>query len=306
MKLIKYSFFLCLVMLFVMLLTGCKTNEKDDKITVMTTIFPIYDFTKAITKDRLNVELILPPGVEPHSFDPKPRSIFAIRNADVFIYTGDFLEVWATQIIDILDEDEIIIVNASKDIDISHDDKHDDHEGIDPHVWVDPLYAIKMVDSILEGLIEVDKANASFYTENANLYKQELLKLDLAYQDLFSKSEFKTIIFGGHFVFGYLAKRYNIEYVSPYNGFSPDTLPTPKNIQNLINLIKTTGNNTIFYEELINPKVAKVISEETNAVMLPLNGAGNISKTDYENQATYLSIMYKNIENLKKGLNYNG
>lgn len=300
----KKFIIISIFLLFLIFIQACNLAPKNnDKITVVTTIFPLYDFTKQITQDKMDVIMILPPGVDVHSFEPKPRSIFEIRRADLFIYTGDFLEVWANKIITVLDKEKV--VNSSKGIDFLEDNHDHDHSHkIDPHIWVDPLNVLIMIDNILEAINKIDPENQSFYETNAENYKQKIKALDAAYTDLFSKTKYKTIIYAGHFVFGYLAKRYDINYITPYKGFSADTLPTPKNIQSLINLINTSGQKTIFYEELINPKVAKVIAEETNVKMLPLNGAGSVSQENWEKQITYLDIMYQNIENLKKGLKY--
>lgn len=297
MKFIKHY----IIILFSLIsLFSCQLNNdlNNNKPDIVTTIFPLYDFTKQITKDKVNVELVLPPGVEPHSFEPKPRSIFEIRKADLFIYTGDFLEVWALNIIDVLDSDKVI--NTSTNVTLIHN-----HEHIDPHIWIDPENAKIMVDNILNSLIKIDPDNKTFYEENASDYKAQLEELNLCYQDLFANVKHKTIIFGGHYVFGYLSEKYNIKYVSPYKGYSPDTLPTPRNIHNLIKLLNNTDQNTLFYEEIINPEVAEIIAKETKAKLLPLNGAGNVSKSIIKNNLTYLDIMYQNIERLKEGLGYN-
>lgn len=302
----KKLLILSIFLLFISLIQSCTLAPKNDhKKIVVTTIFPLYDFTKQITQDKMEIIMILPPGVEVHSFEPKPRSIFDIRRADLFIYTGNFLEIWASNIIKVLDNEKV--VNSSKGIDFLEDDDEHNHEHlhtIDPHIWIDPQNVLIIIDNILEALIRIDPENHTFYETNAKNYQQKIKELDEAYYDLFSKTKYKTIIYAGHFVFGYLTKRYNIGYITPYKGFSADTLPTPKNIQNLINLINTSGQKTIFYEEMINPKVAKVIAEETQVKMLPLNGAGSISKADFEKDITYLDLMYQNIENLKKGLEY--
>lgn len=304
---IKNLIIILVMFISLFLVTGCSTRSNYN-VTITTTIFPLYDFTRQITQDKLSVKMILPPGNEPHTYQLKPQDILTIRKSKLFIYTGPFLEVWVDKLIDVLDEDKVLVVNVSDNLELHHedDDDHDHkhHHDVDPHIWVDPILAQKIVDNILENIIKIDPDNADFYRQNASNYKQELVKLDLAYQDLFTKIEHKTIIFGGHFVFGYLAERYGVEHVSPYKGFSPDTLPTTKNLQNLVKVIETTGNRTIFYEELINPEVAEIIAKETGAKLLPLNGAGYITKADFESGVTYLDLMYQNIENLKKGLNY--
>lgn len=310
MKAMKYLLLLIITILFAGTLSGCTTRtDSDDQITVMTTIYPVYQFTKEITKGTVEVELILPPGIEPHSYELKTRKILEISNSDLLIYTGDFLEIWITKVVDILDKNDVTIIKAGEGVNLLHGNEgnEDEHiENVDPHVWLDPFNAMIMVDNILKGLLQIDPDNAAFYQSNAEDYKQELVDLDKKYIEVFQNVEYKTIIFGGHFSFGYLTDRYNLEYITPYHGFSPSAQPTTKQVIELINLLNSTGQKVIFYEELINPTLAQAISEETQAKMMPLNGAGTVSKADLDNDVTYLSIMNKNIEYLKEGLGYNG
>ena len=128
--------------------------------------------------------------------------------------------------------------------------------------------------------------------------------MDKKFVETFSKVKHKTIIHGGHFAFGYFAKRYGLEYISPYDGFSPNAEPTPKKISELMNNMKSLGLNVIYYEELIDPKVAKIISEETGGKMLLLHGAHNISKEELESGISYIEIMESNLDRLKEGLGY--
>ncbi len=314
MKKIKYFLFIFIFFSSVLILSACQVNmsSNSDKLQIVTTIFPIYDFSKQIAKDKADVTLILPPGVEPHSFDPTPKSIFKIRSSDLFVYTNKSMEPWVNRILNILDEDKINIVNSSENVSLIsfHEDDeqvdylHNEFE-TDPHIWLSPLNAVIMVDNITKGLVEVDPTNEDFYIQNAVSYKQELLSLHQKYLDLFENTTYKTIIFGGHFAFRYLTDLYNLDHISPYDGFAPNAEPTPKKVQDLINYFEETGQHTIYFEELIEPRVAKVISENTGANMLILNGAHNISKTDLINGKTFLSIMEENIENLKVGLEYN-
>lgn len=302
------------LMLILISISACASNNKsfedNGKIKIVATLFPQYDFAKEIVKDKGEVVLLLPPGVEAHSFEPTPQDIGSIRNADVFLYTGEYMEPWAKKMIKNIGEEDIIIVDLSKGIELIDEDDHEHnhdahHGGKDPHIWLDPINAQKMVDDIIEAVVKTDGENEDFYRENGENYKKKLEELDKKFVETFEKTENNTIIYGGHFAFGYFAKRYGLDYISPYNGFTPNAEPSPQRVTELIENMKTLGINTIYYEELIDPKVARVISEQTGAEMLLLHGAHNVSKEELESGISYIDIMEENLEKLKQGLVYN-
>jgi zinc transport system substrate-binding protein len=299
-----FLFFICL---------GCTDSRQRDKLTVIATLFPQYDFAKQIAKDKAVVRLLLPPGVEAHSYEPAPRDIADIKNANIFIYTSEYMEPWAIKLSGTINNNSAVIVEAGAGIKINEPAEsthepgkvnHDDHNhgAQDPHIWLDPLFAQKMIDNILAGFIKTDPKNKVFYRINSDTLKMELSKLDQDFIKLFKNIKNKTIIHGGHFTFSYFAKRYGLKYVSPYKGFSPDAEPSPQKIAELIKTIKSTGSKTIYYEELIDPKVAKVIAKETGVKMLLLHGGHNVSKDELDSGVTYISIMRGNLERLKEGL----
>ena len=321
-----------IAVLAIILTTGCSANNTnqtdtqvetdavsidDEKIQVVTTLFPQYDFTRAIGGDKVEVSLLLPPGVEAHSYEPTPQDVVSISQADIFIYTGEGMEPWAHKTIEGIDAIDLRVVDSSQNIELltsdhDHDEEFEDEEHeeeehedgeYDPHIWTNPLNAIIMVDNILKALVEVDPTNAEFYTANAEAYKTELEKLDADIAEGLSTLETRTIIFGGHFAFGYFAHQYEMEYVSPYEGFSPDAEPTPQKIAEMIDLMNSLQVKTIFYEELLDPKVSRVIAEETGANMELLHAAHNVSKEELEQGVTYITIMRENLERLIGGLN---
>ena len=362
---IKKIIGILLVCIMVFGLIGCgekKVERDSDKIYIVTTLFPQYDFAKQVGGDNVDVSLLLPTGVEPHSFEPTPKDIVNIQNADIFIYTGDYMEPWVARILSSIDTEKVLIIDASKGIELlddqhhheedccdnhhedehhheedccehhhedehhheedccdnHHEDEHhheegccdhhhedeDEHGEKDPHIWLDPNLAMIMVDNIVKGLVKVDPENKMFYKENGHDYNEKLKELDGIYEEVLSKTKSKKIIYGGHFAFGYLANRYGLEHISPYVGFAPNAEPTPQRIAELIKNIRDTGLNTIFYEELVDPKIARVISEETGAKMVLLHAAHNISKQEIESNVTYIDIMLENLEKLKEGLGY--
>lgn len=302
---------------FMLILNGCApTQPESEKITVITSLFPQYDFVRQIAKDKVDVTLLLPAGVEPHSFEPTPQTIVTIGNADIFIYTNAMMEPWIEKVIDNVINDNLLIVESSLGIeyiehaheDEEHEDEHvdEDHEDeehgeLDPHVWLDPLNAKVMAQNILSALIEIDPTNSDFYQTNANALFLELDELKAEYDAVFSDPAHKTIIYGGHFAFGYLANRYELEILSPYTGFSPNAEPTPQAIVELINKMTELNIKTIYYQELIDPKTARVIAEQTGAEMVLLHGAHNLTSEELQAGATYVSIMRENAQKLMKG-----
>lgn len=294
-----------------------EVSEAAEKPQLVATLFPQYDFVREIAGDLVEVTLLLPPGVESHSYEPTPKDIAGITEADAFLYTGEVMEPWAAKIIGNLNGTEVKIVDLSKGITLlAATEEEDAHEGeeegdaaheegaYDPHIWLDPNNAKIMVSTLLETLIEIEPENETVFRENAEAYLEELTALDLAFKDLFEKSETQTIYYGGHFVFGYFAEAYGLTTVSPYDGFSPDAEPTPKRIADLIDAMDQATFKVIYYEELVDPKIARLVAQETGAEMVLLHGAHNLSKEELESGASYLELMQQNLEKLKLGMGY--
>ncbi|MBI5075060.1 MAG: zinc ABC transporter substrate-binding protein [Nitrospirae bacterium] len=317
-----------MILLSVSLSSGC-TRSKDSqstgrsgKLIVVATLFPLYDFAKNIAGDRADVKLLLPPGAEPHSFEPKPADIMMLNHADIFIYTNRFMEPWAEKLLKGTESRGLSVVDASrgvKFIDSSIDgaegnNKHQhnkpgqkeglkEHEvhGADPHIWLDFSNAQKMVDNIAAAFIARDPANRDGYQKNAAAYKARLEALDRTYQKSLANCPKKIFINGGHYTFGYLANRYGLRYRSAY-GFSPDAEPTARNLADISNTLRREGLKHLFYEELLSPRIADTIAKETNATLLKLHGSHNISKEEFNAKRTFIELMERNLDNLRTGL----
>lgn len=324
----------CIVSL---LLIGCSKAETTDskvagdnssKIKVVTTLFPQYDFANQVGKDAVEVKMLLKPGVESHTYEPAPSDIIEINKADVFLYTGDEMEPWVSKILDSLDSD-VMIVDLSKNITLDkvedHDHEHEDEEGdedhlhedeseeaeheedhvhsYDPHIWTNPLNAKIMVEDIKTALSEVDKANKMTYENNAKEYLASLDQLDQDIREVVKQAKRDEVVFGGRFAFHYFFEEYGLDYVSAYDSCSSETEPSAKVIATIIDKVKEDQIPVIFYEEFANPKVAESIANATGAKTLLLHSCHNVSTDDYKNGATYLSLMYQNLENLKEALN---
>lgn len=306
-----------------LLLTGTACQRQDQQpgktkqLNIVTTLFPLYDFTKNIAGDKASVTLLLPPGVEAHSFEPKAGDMLRVNGADLFIYTGKFMEPWTDGFLKGIDNKGLLVVDASTGITLreSGEEHHHDHgkgekhkdEGyhhhgkIDPHIWLDFGNAQKMVSSIAEAFIARDPANKDYYTINADAYIAKLADLDRRYGEAFSSCKKRLFVHGGHFAFNYLAKRYKLHYISAYQG-SPDAEPSPRRLIALKKKMQENNIRFIYYEELITPRVSEVLAKETGATLLKLHGAHNITKDEFEKGISFLSIMDENLKNLKIGL----
>ena len=277
-------------------------------LKVVTTLFPLYDFTRNIAGGKAHITLLLPPGVEPHSFEPKPGDMLRVMAADLFIFSGGSMEPWAAGILKGVENKELVVVDCSKGVDLAEQEEASDgdshghgHGKIDPHIWLDLSKAQVMVDNILEGMVTKDPTNREYYRANAEKYKAKLREMDQEYRRALSTCKKHMFVHGGHFAFGYLARRYNLQYISAYHG-SPDAEPTPRRLIELKNVLKRLQLHYVFYEELITPRIAEIISRETGASLLKLHGAHNISREELEQNLTFLSIMESNLRSLRTGL----
>ncbi len=278
-------------------------GRESGKLAVVTTLFPLYDFAREIGGDKAEIKLLLPPGVEAHSFDPRPSDIAAINRSDVFVYTGKFMEPWAADLSASLPP-SVRIVDASAGITLQPSEFNDEDEpagASDPHVWLDFSNDKIIIAGILAAMSERDPDNSGYYRANARSYEEKLDRLDSDFRAGLDDCESRELIYGGHYALGYLARRYGLSY-SAAQGVSPDAEPTAQDLVSLIDQIRRDRIEYIFYEELTSPKIAQTVASETGAKMLPMNAAHNISREELEKGTSFIAIMEEDLANLKIGL----
>jgi zinc transport system substrate-binding protein len=311
----KWALVVCAALILCLAFASCAKKETgagaEKRIVVVTTLFPLYDFARNIGQDKVEVTLLLPPGVEAHMFEPRPADMVRIDKADVFVYTDRFMEPWVADLLKSVTNKSLVVVDSSAGVSLIEEAGHDEageepaghqHGGMDPHIWLDFSNAQKMVDNICAAFVQKDPQNKDFYTDNATACKQKLDQLDGQYRQALEKCKYRTIVHAGHVAFGYMARRYHLTFLSAYKGFSPDSEPSAKNMADLIEKMKQAGVKYVYFEELISPKVAETLAGETGAQLLPLNGAHNVSKDALVRGDTFISIMQRNLDSLKKGL----
>lgn len=297
------------IVLILASITSCRDSEKTgtrepQRTKVVVTLFPLYDFARSIGGERTDLTLLLPPGVEAHSFEPKPGDLVKINEADVFIYTGRIMEPWAEDMIKGVTNRKLLIVDASRGTRMAKGDhKTDDHNAglSDPHIWLDFENAGIMVRSIAAALEQVDPSGRDYYRQRADACHAMLVRLDDEFRSALKSCRNKEIVYGGHYAFGYMAARYGLKYQAA-QGISPDAEPTARDLARLVEQVRRERISYIFYEELTSPKVAQTISQETGAGMLMLSAAHNVTRDQFERGVTFEEIMKANLENLKVGL----
>lgn len=296
-----------------LLISGCKKAEVQPAagLQVVTTLFPLYDFARSIGGDKAQVTMLLPPGVEPHTFEPRPEDMIRISRAGLFVYTSRYMEPWAEKIITGINSTSLRVVNAGERVSYRAGAAHDahDHEqqggqgqkGMDPHVWLDFTNAVRMVDTILDGFIAADPANGGVYRRNAETLKARLRALDTRYREGLSFCSTRKLLHGGHYTFGYLAARYELEYHA-LSGVSSDAEPSAERMAALVREIKSSGATYLFAEELLSPRLTETVAQEAGASVLMLHGAHNLSRDDMSRHVTFFDLMERNLEQLRKGL----
>jgi len=286
------------------------TEPLAPKPIIVTTLFPFYDITTKLVNDKAEVSLLLPPGVEPHTFEPTPQDIIRIQEADIFIYTGDIMEPWVKDIVANIPS-SVKIINASDGISLikSTDDHNHENEGkktktgsdLDPHFWLNLNNSITATQNISKSIFSLNLLDNNVLEQNTKNIISDFEKLDAEYQNTLSKCKNKTILQAGHRTFEYLANKYNLDYITTEE-LSPNSDTSAKDIAKLITEIKENKAKTIFSEELIEPRIANTISSETGASILELNGAHNISSEQFKSKVSFIDIMKQNLENLSIGL----
>lgn len=318
------------------LLAGCGTEraegvseevQDDGRISVVTTIFPQYDFVRQIAGENVELKMLLKPGEETHSYEPTPQDIIAIQNSDIFIYVGGENDAWVEDILESMPEADMRTLKLMDCVDTveeehvegmqeqpghsheeeeSHEDEteeeHSVHE-IDEHVWTSPVNASAIVDKIKDLLVQADPENRQIYEENAEAYEAELAELDAEFRDVVDNAGRRLVVFGDRFPFRYFADEYGLDYYAAFPGCASDTEPSAATMAFLINKVKEEEIPAVLKMELSNENIANAIAEATGTEVRTFYSCHNLTAEEFEDGETYLSMMQKNVETLKEVLN---
>jgi zinc transport system substrate-binding protein len=295
--------------------SGASFAEKSaGRLSVVATNFPAFDFARQVAGDSADVTMLLPPGAESHTYEPTPRDILTIQNADLFVYAGGESDTWVDGILSSLDHEVpalrmIDCVNAVEEVLAPgmEPEEEEAEEGVeeveyDEHVWTSPANAVMIEQAIAKELETLDPANAAAYQANSDAYTKQLEALDQDFADFFKGVTNKTLIVGDRFPLRYFADEFGLTYYAAFPGCSTETEPSAATISFLIDEVKETGVSTVFYIEFSNHLVAVSIAEQTGAKTALLHSCHNVSQADLDAGATYLTLMASNLETLKEAM----
>lgn len=319
-KFLSSAIALILTLQFAFILSACsqkKAENKDSgKISVVATIFPYYDYVRNVAGERADITLLLSPGSEPHSYEPSPSDIVAIENCDIFIYNGGESDEWVEGVLESLQNKDMKIMKmmdyadllyeqspgSSHSVSREHNHVHESGDEYDEHIWTSVRNAEKLSDAIGGALSECDPQNKGVYEKNAENYCERLLALDKKFINIVQNGKKDAVVFGDRFPFLYFVTDYDLDYECAFPGCSSETEPSIATVTHLIDFAREEDVSVVFYLEFSNGKVANLIAEDTGAKTLQFSSCHNVTKDDFENGVSYISLMEQNAKSLEEAL----
>lgn len=310
---------------------GGNKNKSNAKYKVVASNFASYDFLREIIGDNKDVELtfLIGPGKDAHSYDPTAQDLIKIQDSDLFVYVGGEMEKWSDKVLDSLDTDgtEIICiadfvdtmeekeVDGAEEHEHDHEDEdehheegeeHEEHEheegAFDEHIWTSPENAIKMVNALEKAMEKIDSENSNTYKENADKYIAQIKDVDSKIQNIVDNKVRNRLIFADKMPMQYFIDYYKLEVSAAFDGCSTETEPSAQTIAYLQNKVKEEKIPVVLYIELNPGRVAKTIADETGAKAMQIQTLHNVSLDDFNKGETWVSLMTRNIDVLKKAL----
>ena len=324
---------LFLTLALILSLAACAApGEKadDGKLQIVATLFPYYDFARAIAGGRADVTLLLSPGREAHSFEPTPLDAVTISEADVFLYNGGEGEYWVEEMLDAAGEHIAVKARMMDHVDAlgeefsegmqgadAHDHDHDhgdhDHESgeahdsdeieYDEHIWTSPKNAAILCRAVCDAICKADPANEDFYRANCDDYCAQIEALDARFADLCESAPRKLLVFADRFPMLYFCREFGLDYRAAFHGCSGDTEPSLATIKFLIDKVENENIPVVYTIDFGTKKVAAVVSECTGAAIETIYSMQTVSRADFDAGETYLTLMERNYDALRKGLN---
>lgn len=300
-----------------LLLAACgnsTVSQEDGKLDIVTTFYPVYEFTKQVAGDEANVDLLVKAGTEVHGYEPSAKDIARIQEADAFVYENENMETWVHDIEDSIDTEKVVVISATEGMLLlpggeeeheGHDHSEEGHShAYDPHVWLSPERAITLVETIRDGLIAQYPEKKAVFEENAAAYIEKLTALDAKYSETLSVAKQKYFV-TQHTAFAYLALDYGLKQIS-ITGVSADEDPTSTRLAELTNYIKQYGVKYIYFEENASKSVAETLAKETGVQLDVLNPLESLTDEDMKNGKDYISVMEDNLTALEKTTSQEG
>ena len=314
-----------------------KKDVNDDKIRVTVSNFASYDFLRAIVGDCDNIDLVflLGPGKDTHSYELTAQDLITIQESDVFVYIGENVENWSSKVLGTLDMNNTRVLCIADDIVVSTDKgaeesahlesvngnemrfenvehkEAESHEGhnhefnaFDEHIWTSPENAIIMINALEKMISEIDSENASLYKNNAQSYIKQIEAVDGKIKEIVDNKVRDRLVFGDKMPMQYFIEHYDLKVSAAFTGCSTEAEPSASIIANLVNMVRAEKIPVVLYIEMGNEKVANTIVNEVGngCVAMQIQTLHNVSKEDFESGQTWVSLMERNLEVLRKAL----
>lgn len=282
-----------------------EVERSTGKISVVTTIFPYYDFARSVSKGTCDVDMLLKPGSDVHSFEPTPSDILKIRNADLFIYNGGESDEWVDSILESLgDTDKPVVMKMTdyvKPLTEMDADHHAEDEE-DEHIWTSLDNAKTLVSKISDEVSKLDQKHKTVYNKNGLDYIEKISKVQSEIENTVNSSKSKKIVVGDRFPLLYFATEFSLDWECAFPGCSTETEPSLDRLSKLTDTIEKDKIKTILKLEMSENKVADTLADETNTKVRIFYSAESVSKEDFANNITYVDLMERNNNALKEAL----
>ena len=311
----KKTITLILALALLLFVPACgETQEQgtDTRLSIVTTLFPAYDFAREIAGERASVSLLVPPGAEAHSFEPTARDMIRIQESSLFFCNGGESEAWVEELLadqqietlvmlDCVDALEEEVREGMQEI---HEEEEEGEEGpeYDEHVWTSPVNARRICVALCERLCALDPEGEREYRANLARYAARLEELDAAFRETVESGSRRTLIFADRFPVRYFVEEYGLDYYAAFPGCADDTEPSAKTVAFLIDKVREEEIPVVFTIEFSNEKMADVICEDTGCRKLRFHSCHNVTAEELENGVSYLQLMGENVTALKEAL----
>ena len=316
----KRLFTVLLILSLTLPLSGCKGGcyeSGSGELSIVTTVFPAFDFAREIAGERASICLLIPPGSESHSFEPTAQDILRIQNCDLLICNGGESEVWLEDMLEGLDGDKprVVMLDCVQALEEevkegmqaqAHEHEEEEAEELghepeyDEHVWTSPRNAALISRAISERLCSIDPENAEYYTSRCDSYCDSLLALDEDFRSLFQELGNPTMIFADRFPVRYFVEEYGLDYYAAFPGCAEQAEPSARTVAFLIDEVREENTPAVFYIEFSNQKMADIICEDTGCKKLLFHSCHNVTRQQLDEGVSYLGLMRKNLETLKE------
>lgn len=287
---------MCLV-----LLCGCnapQAKKPQEKLTIVTTIFPLYDFARQICGEKADVKMLIKPGSEVHSYDPLPSDMKSIYDSDLFLYIGGESDKWVDTMLDAADVTSVPLISCVA----HHNHDHNGEKHADEHIWTSTENAVTMLKTICAGIISIDCENAAYYQANCDDYVQKIVTAAQQISGVVAECENPFILVADRFPFVYFTEEFGIDYEAAFDGCAVSTDISMKTMLRITKTIQSKNVKTVFVTELSSKNIAKTLHTEYGVKVLELHSAHNVTLDDFNNGITYVDILYRNSAALKEGL----